>query len=78
LKQERSLSHALAGSGLAIDFSGVWRNDLMSEITLVQNGDILTGTYKSAVSGRDTRTTGDVSGYVEGDLIGFVVHWREY
>jgi hypothetical protein len=78
VKQERSLARALTGSGLTTDFSGVWRNELMSEVTLVQSGDTLTGTYESTVSGRDTRTIGDIVGYVDGDLIAFVVHWREY
>ena len=75
---EQSLGRAKKGTGAAVDFAGTWENELKSEVTLAQTGDILTGTYTSAVSAGGTRTIGDLQGYVDGDLIAFVVHWRDF
>ena len=76
--QEKALARARAGTGSSVDFSGTWVNELGSEVVLVQANDMLTGTYESAVSGGGTTTTGDLQGYVDGDLISFVVHWRDF
>lgn len=78
MSHEGTLSNAPAGTGEGIDFSGAWVNDLTSEVTIIQNGDLLSGTYESAVSGGGTKTIGDLLGYADGDLISFVVHWREF
>jgi hypothetical protein len=72
---EHALQYAKAGTGLSIDFSGSWKNELGSTMQLTQHGDELTGTYDSKVS---ATTTGDLRGYVDGDLISFVVHWRDF
>jgi hypothetical protein len=64
--------------GSSVDFSGTWINELQSEAVLVQTNDILTGTYESAVSSGGGTTVGDLQGYVDGDLISFVVHWRDF
>ena len=76
--QEKSLLRARTGKGTSIDFSGTWINELQSKMTIAQKGDILKGTYESAVSAGGQRTTGDLQGYVNGDLIAFVVHWNEF
>jgi hypothetical protein len=76
--QERSLGRALGGTGTSVDFSGTWINEHQSEVALIQTNGILTGTYESAVSSGGTKTTGDLQGYVDGDLISFVVHWRDF
>jgi hypothetical protein len=73
---QHALGRALAGTGTPYDFSGTWANELGSQMVLSQNGDALSGTYDSAVSGGGTSTTGDLLGYVDGDLISVVVHWR--
>src|SRR5262245_28579617 len=75
---ERSLRRAQPGTGAMVDFSGTWVNELNSEMTLLQTGAILSGTYESAVSAGGQQTTGDLQGYVDGDLIAFVVHWRDF
>ena len=75
---EKSLARAKSGTGTAVDFSGTWTNELGSEVTLQQNGQVLSGSYKSKVSAGHTETTGDLQGYVDGDLISFVVHWRDF
>src|SRR4051794_19174349 len=76
------LSHALGraapGTGASVDFSGTWKNELHSQMTLVQTGDTLSGEYQSAVSGGGSSTTGALQGYVDGDLISFIVHWNDF
>jgi hypothetical protein len=76
--QERSLGRALRGTGAPVDFSGQWKNELTSTMELTQNADRLSGTYTSAVSGGGGSTIGDLQGYVDGDLISFIVHWRDF
>ena len=75
---EKSLARASQGTGAAYDFSGDWKNELGSVATLVQKGDALSGKYVSAVSEGGTSTSGALSGYVDGNLISFVVHWNEF
>lgn len=75
---EHSLKYAKTGTGPSIDFSGSWKNELDSKMHIEQQGDQLTGTYDSAVSADGTTTTGVLSGYVDGDLIAFMVHWRDF
>jgi len=75
---EKSLSRALAGTGAAVDFSGIWKNELGSKMTLSQKNDVLSGTYESAVSAGGQPTSGDLQGYVDGNLIAFVVHWKQF
>ena len=76
--QEKSIARAKAGSGKTVDFSGTWVNELESRVELDQKGDVLSGKYFSKVSATGGETIGDLQGYVDGDLIAFVVHWREF
>jgi hypothetical protein len=73
-----ALARALVGTGAIYDFSGTWENELGSGMTLTQTNDLLSGTYESAVSGGGGTTTGDLQGYVDGDLISVIVHWRAF
>lgn len=77
---EKALARATPGTGTPVDFSGTWTNELKSTMTVKQqsNGS-LSGIYVSAVSGGNGgTTTGDLLGYVDGNLISFVVHWRDF
>lgn len=76
--QEKSLSRAIQGTGQSINFAGTWVNELGSEMVLVQANDEISGQYESAVSSSGTKTRGALQGYVDGDLISFVVHWDEF
>lgn len=78
MKHEITLTRALPGSGSGVNFTGNWVNELNSIAHLTQSGDRLSGTYVSKVSGSGGSTTGDLCGYVDGDLISFVVHWRDF
>jgi len=75
---EKSLARAKAGTGETVDFSGTWLNELQSKVIFKQVGAVLSGTYESAVSAGGNKTVGDLQGYVDGDLISFVVHWRDF
>jgi hypothetical protein len=75
---EKALGRTLSGTGNAIDFSGTWENELQSIMTLAQVDSTLSGKYTSTVSGGGTPTVGDLLGYVDGDLISVVVHWRDF
>lgn len=76
---EHVLRRVKAGTGAPIDFSGTWKNELGSTMRIEQSGDSVSGTYeKSAVSENGGATSGQLSGYVDGDLIAFVVHWDQF
>jgi len=76
MDHEKALALAPAAAAAAqIDFTGTWKNELGSEMTLVQNGSVLTGKYESAVSGGGGKILGDLSGWGSGRLISFSVNW---
>jgi len=76
---EKSLARALPGTGTTVDFTGKWKNELRSIAEITQDAKgALSGTYTSTVSGAGGTTVGDLRGYVDGDLIAFVVHWRDF
>jgi hypothetical protein len=76
MRHEQALSHvAPIEVPQPPHFSGTWKNQLGSTMHLEVTGSKLTGKYKSAVSGKDKPIEGELSGYVNGDLIAFVVNW---
>ena len=76
--QEKALRRSLAGTGKSIDFSGTWINEMESEARIKQVNGVLRGEYASTDSSSGTKTLGDLAGYVDGDLISWVVHWRDF
>ena len=78
MQHENALTAAKKGTGLAVDFAGTWTNELGSTAHFKQDGSSLSGSYESAVSSGGTKTTGDLVGHVDGDLVAFTVHWREF
>lgn len=58
-----------------VDFSGKWKNQLNSEMDLVITGQKVTGRYKSLVSSGGSTVEGEITGYVDRDLIAIVVNW---
>jgi Avidin family len=80
MRLEHALKHALAGTGALYDFTGNWVNELKSTAKIVQKDMALSGVYESAVSeeGPTKSTRGDLVGYVDGCLIAFTVHWRDF
>jgi hypothetical protein len=78
MRLEHALGRARAGTGAHVDFAGTWKNELLSTMTIIQTGNSISGEYESAVSSGGTTTKGDLQGYADGDLIAFVVHWRDF
>jgi hypothetical protein len=78
MKAELAARRAAPGTGTTVDFSGKWVNELKSTMVLQQNGDQLDGKYTSAKSLDGSVASGALRGYVDGDLISFVVHWDEF
>lgn len=76
--QEKAVRRALGGTGKTIDFSGTWINQMNSEARIKQVNGVLSGEYESSDSSSGTKTVGDLLGYVDGDLISWVVHWRDF
>jgi hypothetical protein len=58
-----------------VNFSGDWKNQYGSRMTLVLNGNTISGDYWSAVSGGGSPVSGPIRGFVAGDLISFAVLW---
>lgn len=75
---EKALKTALPGTGTSVDFTGTWVNELQSEARIKQTNSVLSGEYESAVSSSGEKTLGDLLGYVDGDLVSWVVHWRDF
>ncbi|WP_248738037.1 avidin/streptavidin family protein [Pseudomonas sp. MWU12-2029] len=78
MSQEKALRRASAGTGKTIDFSGIWINQIKSEARIKQVNGVLSGEYESADSSTGGKTIGDLTGYVDGDLVSWVVHWRDF
>jgi len=51
---------------------------MKSEARIKQVNGVLSGEYESSDSSAGTTTLGDLSGYVDGDLVSWVVHWRDF
>jgi hypothetical protein len=75
---ENALPRKTPGTGTLVDFSGVWINEFPSTMTISQTNDEVKGSYKSPVSTGGIPATGSLQGYVDGHLISFVVHWKEF
>ncbi|WP_084581988.1 avidin/streptavidin family protein [Sphingomonas azotifigens] len=75
---ENTLARATKGTGTAFDFTGTWTNELGSTATFVQTGTSLSGNYVSAVSEGGSSATGTITGFVDGDLIAFLVQWEQF
>lgn len=72
---EKAIAKAGAAVGAAVNFAGVWRNQLGSSMDLKIVGSLVSGKYESAVSGGGVPVLGELVGFVNGDLISFTVNW---
>ncbi len=60
-----------------LDFSGDWKNELLSKMHLKQAGSSLSGSYTSYKNGAgEIAATGDLVGWASGKLIAFSVNWK--
>jgi hypothetical protein len=77
VKHEHALSLATVAAGPPVNISGRWTNELTSWVDFRQDANgVLSGHYRSAVSiGGGPVDSDDVTGYVQGTLVSFVVRW---
>ena len=75
MKHEKTLAKTKTVAGAAFDFNGAWKNQYGSRMELRVSGKALAGTYESTVSSSGTTIRGDLSGFINGDLIAFSVNW---
>jgi len=69
------INNAATTQGVTVNFSGKWRNQLGSTMTIITSGQSITGKYISPVSGGGGTVEGDLVGWTDGDLVSFVVNW---
>lgn len=80
MKHEKALAFAIAApnnpevQGGAATWVGDWHNQMKSSMRLDVNGDDVRGEYTS-VSAKGGQVTGQLKGFVHGDIISFVVLW---
>ena len=62
-----------------VNFDGVWRNELKSEMELKTNANgTIYGEYKTAVGAPGKTEKFELTGFVSGDLISFTVNFCNY
>jgi hypothetical protein len=61
-----------------VSFTGTWKNDLGSQMRLAVKKGRVTGTYETHVGAPKTGEKFPITGFVNGDLIAFVVSWNKY
>ena len=79
MKLEHALGLAPAAAQPQPNVGGKrWENELQSWVQFVVNGDALSGHYHSAVGlNGGPVDSDDLSGYMNGELIAFVVRWPD-
>jgi len=64
--------------GPNIDFSGIWVNELGSEMDLTVQEGLVSGTYRTAVGRASPTERFDLTGFATGDRIVFCVNFGVY
>ena len=64
--------------GPAIDFSGIWVNELGSEMELTIQESRIRGTYRTAVGRASPSERFELTGFASGDRIVFCVNFGDY
>lgn len=75
MRHEDALRWAAAAGRDEVDLSGEWVDRAGSTIDVVQEQGVLTGVFTA--QREDGAITGQLSGYVQGDLMGLVVKWPD-
>lgn len=70
-----AVAEASPNAAAAQDIPGSWQNQMGSTMQFTISAPILSGTYTSAQSGGGGPVTGQLQGYVAGNLISFQVLW---
>lgn len=80
---ERLLQEGIGAASFSknrsVNFNGVWKNNLGSEMTLaVDQRGTVSGKYRTGVGAPDPAEEFPLTGFVSGDLIVFCVNFGEY
>jgi hypothetical protein len=63
----------------SVDFNGVWKNELDSEMHLIVDGKgLLSGKYKTGVGAPRPTEEFELVGFASGDLISFTANFGDY
>jgi hypothetical protein len=80
--REENMAEPMAGTIPSplptVDFSGTWYNQRGSEMNLIVNGSIVSGTYKTKVGSPDDKDLFYLTGFATGDLISFTVNFGKF
>ncbi|GAB5566167.1 MAG: avidin/streptavidin family protein [Winogradskyella sp.] len=76
---EKNIGKSIISSNPKVDLTGVWENQLDSEMTLImESSGSLSGKYKTAVGKPSDSEEFDLIGVVTGDLVAFIVNFGKY
>ncbi len=79
LKHFSGSKKSVDASSAAVDFNGMWRNELGSEMHLhVDSDGVVAGKYRTSVGEPQPVEEFDLSGFASGDLLSFVVNFGRY
>jgi Avidin family len=78
-KHFSTIKHIAGSPAPTVDFNGVWRNELRSEMNLVVDtqGNVI-GKYKTGVGSPEPTEEFDLVGFASGDLLSFTVNFGKY
>jgi hypothetical protein len=62
----------------SVDFSGKWYNQRGSEMDLMVDGSIVTGTCKTKIASPNRQDSFDLTGFATGDLISFTMNFGKF
>jgi hypothetical protein len=74
----KSMDATIPSPPPSVDFSGKWYNQRGSEMDLLVNGSIISGTYKTKVGSPDDQDLFYLVGFATGDLISFTVNFGKF
>lgn len=80
LKYFSTTSTSIDSVALSVDFNGLWRNELSSEMELVVDkaSGKVSGVYRTGVGTPQPTEDFDLVGFASGDLLSFTVDFGKY
>lgn len=79
LKSFSTKKTSVGAAAAAVDFSGKWKNNLKSDMTLaIDASGKVTGKYRTGVGNPTPAEEFDLVGFATGDLLSFTVNFGQY
>lgn len=79
MKRFSTIRREIGSTAPAVDFNGIWRNELNSEMKLsVDAQGNVTGKYKTGVGSPGPTEEFNLVGFASGDLLSFTVNFGQY